>query len=592
MFGQLLPEALFDVGLPALLVFALALAVPATLERLAHARHRRHGAHHDHGQHADDHAAGLELGYAALVIHSFGDGLTVGALADPLHGGDAWLPVTLSIAAHTVPVTALFAVAFASQRGTRSAVLRAAWLGCAMAVGVLAAGAVPPAVAGPIEPWLTAAVAGLLLHVIAHDWPVEPLRTPGERALELLAVAAGLALLLAGGHAGSHDGHGTTELGATFVRLALATAPLLLLGVVAGATVEASSSRLRAHARSARSLLGEAARGWLLGGVRQTATCQPLGGAAALGRAGAAPAAVLAFLVGAPQLAADAFALSVGLLGWPLAIARVATGSIVAFAVALAAAPLADTRANDADATVLARESAARALPFERDTRTWVERFARAGDALLFRTGAWIVAGLVAATYAELALPDGALARFATSHLDLLLVTAAALPAAVCPAAAIPLAAVLVAKGISSAAALAGLVVAPAIGIPAIASLARSSGRRTAIAAVAVLVGGTWSIALVCGALGVRADVGAVASGARSAGPIATAALVALALLVARSVWRSGLRAWLASLGEAFAAPEGATATVEPGQDRRPGSAAATQGLEPNAVAADAEARW
>ncbi|MBU6284019.1 hypothetical protein KGQ64_17380, partial [bacterium] len=77
VFAHLLPEAVAEVGFPALVVFGASLALPALLERLAHARH---GHGHLHGEHADDHAPGLEIGYLGLLLHNFGDGLGIGAL--------------------------------------------------------------------------------------------------------------------------------------------------------------------------------------------------------------------------------------------------------------------------------------------------------------------------------------------------------------------------------------------------------------------------------------------------------------------------------------------------------------------------------
>ena len=39
VFAHLLPEAVAEIGFPALVVFAASLALPAALERLAHAGH-------------------------------------------------------------------------------------------------------------------------------------------------------------------------------------------------------------------------------------------------------------------------------------------------------------------------------------------------------------------------------------------------------------------------------------------------------------------------------------------------------------------------------------------------------------------------
>jgi uncharacterized protein len=554
VFAQLLPESLAEIGLPALLVFAVALAIPTTLERLAH---RRHGADHDRGEHADDHTAGLELGYLGLLLHSFGDGIAVGALSDPATGRYP-LGLTLSIAAHTVPVTALFVVTFAGHRGRRSALIRAACLGGAVVAGVVTAGATPAWAERPFEPWVTAAVAGFLLHVIAHDWPVEPVRTRGQRALEILAIAAGLVIALLPGHPAEDPGHGAAqiELGAAFFELALETAPMLLLGLVAAAAVQAFGSRLPERWLAASTTAGQALRGALLGAPLPVCACGVLPIAAALARRGLAPALVVSFLLATPELGLETFALSVRFLGWRFALVRLVAAPLAAIVAAVLVAAVAHDRAH----SVGSRDTAAALGELTRhgDRRPFATRALAHFDELLFHTGAWTLVGLVAASYVAIALPAEAFADLARRGLDILVVSAAAVPSYVCASSATPLAAVLVAKGLSPGAALAALLLGPATNVATLVFLTRTFGGRAALAAVAGLLGATWAFAFGVNAAGLRLPVDTAIGAPHEHGLGSWASLVLLGLLVARGVWKSGLRAWLASLEVAFSA--GATA--------------------------------
>jgi uncharacterized membrane protein YraQ (UPF0718 family) len=281
--------------------------------------------------------------------------------------------------------------------------------------------------------------------------------------------------------------------------------------------------------------------------------CGVLPIAATLQRRGLAPAFVVAFLLATPELGVESLALSVQFLGWPLAVLR------------LLAAPLAAIVAAVVVGRMVARGSAAVSAPDDPsllatladsdDSRPWAARVAHHFEELLFHVGAWTLVGLIAAAYVQISLQPEALAGLAASGLDVLVISLFAVPSYVCAASATPLAAVLIAKGLSPGAALAGLILGPATNVATVGFLSRAYGRRAAVSGIGALVGVAWLFAYALNASGVRPPLEAAELEAHDHGAWAFGALALLLLFVARSVWRSGLRAWLGSLGDAFAAP-------------------------------------
>jgi len=551
VLGQLLPEALASLGVAALAAFGVGFAVPRIAERLATA-FSKPACLHDDAMCTD---LGLELGYIGLLLHHVGDGIGLGLYAGPLHAGHGHYDVLAALAGHTIPLTALVVLAFRTHRGTVDAALRAVGIALSTVLGVALASMLSAAQLAVWEPWLTALVGGLLLHVVAHGWPAEASPTRASRLMDFAALAAGVAVLSLGGHshAGEHGAahaHGGTA--AALLELALETAPMLILGLALAALLQTQGARIPARWLRGNGPLRSALQGALLGAPLPLCACGVLPVAHSLRARGAAVALVVAFLLATPELGLETFALTVQFLGWPFAYLRLAGGVIVAVIAGwimgrLVAPQVARlSAAADASAAVLPHSGAPRAAPsFLRDV------FANF-DELLYHVGAWTLVGLLAAAYLQAALVDDALRPIGGSGLDILLVTVLAVPSYVCAASATPLAAVLLGKGISPGAVLCGLLLGPATNVATLAWLRKAFGLRATLWGIGGLLVATWSIALFANRVLPWQPAGGTLGEGHAHGFLSYASMVVLALLLVRAVWRTGLRTWLGALGDTF----------------------------------------
>lgn len=556
VLGQLLPESLSALGVPALLAFAFGYAVPRVAERAAVA-FRKPACTHDDAMCTD---LGLELGYVALLLHHVGDGLGLGLFTSALHEGHEHWDVLAALAGHTVPVTALLALAFKTHRGAASAAWRAAGIALALVAGVGLANALDHEQLVAYEPWLTAVVSGLLMHIVAHGWPAELRPTRGSRVIDFTAIASGLAIVTVGGHSHAAE-HGQPDvraaMGGALVELGLETAPMLLFGLLIAALLQTQGARIPARVLSSGGRFTQAIRGALLGIPLPVCACGILPVAHSLRARGGAAAVVVAFMLATPELGVDTFALSVRFLGWPFALLRLLGALLVAVAGGLLVARFASPQRCELHQPVSER-------PFESaPPRPLLAQVAANFDELLYHVGAWTLLGLLAAAYLQAALTDGALAGLAVSGFDVVIVSLIAVPSYVCASSATPLAAVLMAKGVSPGAVLAGLLLGPATNVATLAWLRKAYGQRAAIACVTGLLSVTWALAYSVNALGPALALPAADQLAveHEHGPLAYLAALVLLVLVLRAVWRDGLRSWLGSLGEALsveAAPDGA----------------------------------
>src|SRR5262245_6285040 len=105
------------------------------------------------------------------------------------------------------------------------------------------------------------------------------------------------------------------RLFASLTELTLATAPALLIGVAAAASIAAVGGRI--------SSIGGAVRGALAGAPNPVCACGVLPLAQSLRARGARAEWIVAFLIAAPGLGVTTLAVSAQLMGWPFAVIRI-----------------------------------------------------------------------------------------------------------------------------------------------------------------------------------------------------------------------------------------------------------------------------
>ena len=238
---HLLPEALPGLGFSALLWIGAGYALPWLMELAA----RRLGPGLLEGRGLSGKRIAAEVGFFALVFHSVVEGL---ALVSALRAPEGRHELEVALVAHHAPLTAAVVLPFLALLGARPAALRVFLIALAGLAGVLAGGAVPALSAsadlGALQR-ATAVTAGILLHVVSDEIRVQRFAARWERAADIAACAAGLALaglsvvlqLRSAPEAGP-----MSESLRALVALALASAPALLAGALVSALASALAS--------------------------------------------------------------------------------------------------------------------------------------------------------------------------------------------------------------------------------------------------------------------------------------------------------------------------------------------------------------
>ena len=238
VFTHLLPEALHELGSLSILLFFVGWFTPALAHFIGQRSTSGRPAH-----------AVLEAGYWGLVVHHVADGIGLGTYTRLPADQGSHLDVIVALAAHTVPLIAVVALAYRTTFGTRSAVLRSLGLALASVLGIALSSLVAAKTIESFAPVIAAVAAGLLLHVVTHDLTEDAPRTPFARLLDLLVAALGVAVSLLG--VWHSTDAGTRELARQLVQLTERTSLVILVALATAACSLRLPDRSSKFARAA-----------------------------------------------------------------------------------------------------------------------------------------------------------------------------------------------------------------------------------------------------------------------------------------------------------------------------------------------------
>lgn len=272
---------------------------------------------------------------------------------------------------------------------------------------------------------------------------------------------------------------------------------------------------------------GGVAKAVALGVPLPLCSCGVIPAGLGLRRDGASPGATVGFLISTPQTGVDSVFVAGALLGWPLALFKVAA----AFATGLVGGLLTDRLVHDAPHAD-ARPAAAVARRVSR-ARAAIEH----GVDVLRSIAGWLVVGVLASAAISVLVPPQAFATL-TGRGEILAMLAAlaiSIPLYVCATASVPIAAALVAGGFPPGAALVFLMAGPATNVATIGAVARGLGRTAMLVYLATVVAGSLAAGLLFDAVLTGPAVAASHEHAHGsdAGPIAWASTVVLVALLA-----------------------------------------------------------
>lgn len=571
---DIIPHAIEQGGWLAIPLSLAGLFVPTAFERL-----KSRGA-------ARAHALALFLGMLGVVVHALTDGI---ALASG--GGESALARAVIIHQLPVGIATWWLLRPAYGRTVAAAVLLGT---CATtAIGYGAGDAWRAGASSEALGLLTALVAGSLLHVLIHvHGPVRDLYDRPGRFAGSLGALAGLVFVgfsVGHMHPGPHSGHaghahtgGESGFFDLFLGLSLESAVPLLIAYLAAGLVFAYLPAATVAWLGRGGSFGSSVRGLVFALPIPICSCGVVPVYKGLVERGAPLGAAMTMLIAGPELGIDAVVLSFTLLDGNFAIARIIAAGLLALAVGWGVGSYAARRSGAVKGRAPPR--------IDGTARERLVKGLRAGFVeLVDDTAPWLVLGIAIAAVAW-PLLDGEWLAAIPPWLQVPAFALLGLPVYVCASGATPIAAVLVAQGVSPGAAIAFLLTGPATNVTTFGVLSQLHGRRTALlfatamAAGAVLLGlgvdrGLGPVETIFARDAAEAEHADHANHAEHAehapgadespdhadgpslegalahdhGPVATAALAAIAALFLASLFRRGPRGFI---GQVLAPPE------------------------------------
>jgi len=260
-----------------------------------------------------------------------------------------------------------------------------------------------------------------------------------------------------------------------------ALAPSLALGLVIAGILHVSVRKERILSHLGRAGFRSSAKAALVGVPLPLCSCGVLPAALGLRRDGASKGAVTSFLISTPQTGVDSIMVTWGMLGWPVAVAKVAA----AFLAGLIGGTIADHTGNG-------EENEGKAIGCtERETGSLPRRIWDYVFGSIFREiYGWLAAGILISAAITIILEPGQLSRYPmlAGPLGLLAALAIGIPLYVCSIASVPIAAGLIYAGFPVGSALVFLMAGPATNAATMGAVRKTLGNRVFIIYILTVV--------------------------------------------------------------------------------------------------------
>lgn len=250
-----------------------------------------------------------------------------------------------------------------------------------------------------------------------------------------------------------------------------ALAPSLLLGLLIAGLLHVFVKRDRILGHLGKPGFVSSVKAATVGVPLPLCSCGVLPAALSLKRDGASSGAVTSFLISTPQTGVDSIAVTWGILGWPVAAAKV----IAAFAAGVIGGTIADTTGKGKDITGEAIGCA------ENESGSLAARIWNYSIGTIFRdVYGWIAVGIGVSALITLFMEPGQLSRYPAlaGPLGLLAALVLGIPLYVCSVASVPIAAGLIYAGFPVGSALVFLMAGPATNAATMGAVRKALGGR------------------------------------------------------------------------------------------------------------------
>ncbi len=287
------------------------------------------------------------------------------------------------------------------------------------------------------------------------------------------------------------------------LRIALISAPWLLLGLVAAGLIHAWLPMKTVGRALGGSGLGAVVRAALVGAPLPLCSCGTLPAAFSLKRSGASPASTTSFLIATPETGVDSIALSWVLLGPVMALLRPLAAILSAISAGLLvghtgngsregeeALPTVMQPSCDSETCCNCTDSDKGSA--EEDQGIWRRSFnglSYAFSDLLDDLALWLAIGIVAAAAVVTLAPPNLLSAWGSGPLAMVLMLLISVPMYVCATASTPLAHAMLYAGVSPGTVLVFLLAGPASNLASIVLIRKELGGRALVAYLAGVAG-------------------------------------------------------------------------------------------------------